>query len=482
MSEVRNELGGSKKLKLTDAVAQSVGFMGPVFSSAFLIPLLVGVNVSGNGAGGAAPLAVLLATVGLLGLGWIVSEYAKRIHAAGSLYDYVTDGLGKKIGAAAGIAYYVGILALGGGILVLIDGTIHDTLASEFNFTAIPYFAWDIALLALAGGLLFAGVSISTRTQLILAGFSLLVVTIFFINVIIQVGSHNSLKAFSPSTSPNGFKGILFGVLYGVLLFTGFETSANLAEETEHPTRDIPRAVLTALIIAAVFYVLAAYAQVAGFGFSIKAISAAAAGPLFALGSPAHSGGYGSVAIRRLLELVVIFDMLAVYVGVSVSASRGLFAMARDRWLPSSLATTNEGRGTPKGASILILGLYFVVILITQLWNGLFALPQTPHYAAIFSWLSTFGPFALSIVYFLMAVGAIKGLSDHTKRWAVYIASTVGGITIAAAIFGSIYKVSAPTIYASYSGLGVFIIALIYTATKKSSQTASPSVANQVTN
>ena len=52
------QLGGKRKLTLVDAIAQSIGFMGPVFSIAFLVPLLVGVtSASGKGAGGAAPLA-----------------------------------------------------------------------------------------------------------------------------------------------------------------------------------------------------------------------------------------------------------------------------------------------------------------------------------------------------------------------------------------------------------------------------------------
>ena len=72
------------KLKLVDAVAQSVGFMGPVFSIAFLVPLVMGIaSASGKGAGVAAPLAVLISAIGVLGIGWIVAEYARRIHAAG---------------------------------------------------------------------------------------------------------------------------------------------------------------------------------------------------------------------------------------------------------------------------------------------------------------------------------------------------------------------------------------------------------------
>ena len=68
---------GAKKLSLIDVLAQSVGFMGPVFSAAFIIPLIIGFNVAGRGAGTSAPLAVLIAAVGVFALGWIVAQYAK---------------------------------------------------------------------------------------------------------------------------------------------------------------------------------------------------------------------------------------------------------------------------------------------------------------------------------------------------------------------------------------------------------------------
>jgi amino acid transporter len=102
-SEPAYERLGAKVLSLPDVIAQSVGFIGPVFSSAFVIPLVVGViSASGKGGGVASPLSVLLAAVGVLALGWIVSSYAREIHAAGSLYDYVTRGLGERAGTAAG--------------------------------------------------------------------------------------------------------------------------------------------------------------------------------------------------------------------------------------------------------------------------------------------------------------------------------------------------------------------------------------------
>ena len=115
VTEEYERLGG-KKLSLIDVLAQSVGFMGPVFSAAFIIPLIIGVNASGRGAGTSAALAVLIAAVGVFALGWIVAQYAKKIHAAGSLYDYVSNGLGKTVGAATGWLYYGGTIILTTGL------------------------------------------------------------------------------------------------------------------------------------------------------------------------------------------------------------------------------------------------------------------------------------------------------------------------------------------------------------------------------
>jgi len=459
----QQRLGGARKLTLVDAVAQSVGFMGPVFSIAFLIPLLVGLNASGKGAGAAAPLSVLIAAVGVLSIGWIVAEYARRIQAAGSLYDYVSDGLGKRIGAASGLLYYLGILALGSAILVLIGGTLHDTIQSEFNSTPLPEAAWDALLCVGVAAILYFGVALSTRSQLVLALISLTVVLGFFIYLIVAAGSGNEVgKAFSPSTSPQGLNGVLFGVLYGVLLFTGFETAANLGEETAHPKRDIPRAVIIAVLAIGGYYIVGAYAQVAGYHFNVDAIGQNASAPLFGLAGPSSAGGFGTVALRQLVELVVILDMLAVLIGISVSGSRGLFAMARDRRLPRGMAKVSN-RGIPMIASAVVVAIYVLDVVVTQTWSGLFALPETPHYAAMFSWLSTFGSFALAAIYLLMSAGAIRGLSDHPRRWAVYVAAIVAILVTGSALFGSIYKVGKPTIYAPYAGIGVFAVGLLLT-------------------
>jgi amino acid transporter len=478
-SEPAYERLGAKVLSLPDVIAQSVGFMGPIFSSAFVIPLVVGViSASGKGGGVAAPLSVLIAGVGVFALGWIVTQYAREIHSAGSLYDYVTRGLGQRVGTAAGWLYYGGIVVLLVGLLLLIGGYLESTIQSEFKVDPLPSWAWTLIMIAVIAFILYRGVRLSTRSQLVLALVSIVVVTIFFITVIAKLGSANSVKPFEPSSAADGWSGIFFGVLYGVLLFVGFETAANLAEETPNPRREIPIAVMTTAGIATVIYVVATYVEVAGFHYSLKTISAAAGAPLFALGAPAGAGGFGGTWIDRLLELVVLFDMLAVAIGCAVSASRGLFALARDRRIPGVLAITSRKHGSPLGAAAFITGASVVTLLVNQFWTSLFALPQTPHYFALFAWGSTFGGFALVVVYLLMSVGSLVSFAGAQRRMSTVIAAVIGILITGGAIFGSFYKVTSPTIEAPWYALALLAIGFASTFVLRARESATAQLAD----
>jgi amino acid transporter len=478
-SEPAYERLGAKVLSLPDVIAQSVGFMGPVFSSAFVIPLVVGViSASGKGGGVASPLSVIIAAIGVFALGWIVSNYAKEVHSAGSLYDYVTRGLGKRVGTAAGWLYYGGIVVLLAGLLLLMGGYLQSTILAEFKVSPLPSWAWTLIIIALIAVILYFGVRLSTRSQLALALVSIIVLTIFFITVIAKLGSANSIKPFEPSSASDGWSGIFFGVLYGVLLFVGFETAANLAEETPNPRREIPVAVMTTAGIATVIYVLATYVEVAGFHYSLKTLTAAASAPLFALGAGKSAGGYGGTWIDRLLELVVLLDMLAVAIGCAVSSSRGIFAMARDRRIPAPLAVTSKRHGSPLGAGIFVIGASVAALLANQFWTSLFALPDTPHYFALFAWGSTFGGFALVVVYLLMSVGSLRSFATSHRRVSITISAVIGILITGGAIFGSFYKVTSPTIEAPWYAIGLLVIGFASTWVLRARESASSQLAD----
>lgn len=80
-----NEPGrlASGQLTTIDCIAQSLAGVGPIFSAAALGSVVAVLS------GGVGPFVILMVSVGFLGLGWTISEFAKRYSGAGTLYEYV---------------------------------------------------------------------------------------------------------------------------------------------------------------------------------------------------------------------------------------------------------------------------------------------------------------------------------------------------------------------------------------------------------
>ena len=237
----------SKKLSLVDVLAQSVGFMGPVFSAAFIIPLIIGVNFAARGAGTSAAAVGRVGCRGRVRASAGSSRNTRSASMRPARCTTTCRRAGKTLGAAGGWLYYAGTIILTIGLGVLLGGYIKDILLPTRSSIEGDLPIWVLGRVCVAGllfAVLYLGVQISTRVQLTLAMISVAVVLVCLRHRDRELGDANDFgKALDPSPA-GGFSGILFGVLYGVLIFVGFETAANLAEETAEPQRSIPRAVL----------------------------------------------------------------------------------------------------------------------------------------------------------------------------------------------------------------------------------------------
>jgi amino acid transporter len=432
---------GKGNLTLPDVVAQSVGYMGPVFSGTFFIPAIVGLGFAGKGAGIASPFAILLTAIGMLALAWIISRYAKRIHAAGALYDYVGEGFGKPVGLFAGWVYYGGAmmltlaigLAFGGFVSLTLLG-VHDVHINWIWFTlAFWIVAWAISVL---------GVQISTRAQLILALVSVAIVFAWAVYVVLKGGSSGfSLRPFNPSES--SFTGITYGIVYAGLIFVGFESAANLAEETAEPKRNIPRAIFYSVLAAGVFYVVLAWALVLAFGLNVAELLKNFPPLYVATANP----DFGGDRFSELVQWLVVIDIAAVGLGTATGTTRGVFALARDRHLPSMLAAVHPRYKTPYVAATFVAIAAIVVALIVRISSGL--APGTPtdppgHWFPIFQFGATIGAFLIFVVYLLIALTGFKGQPGE-NRAGLALAGLIAGATAIAALYGVIYK--APPVY-----------------------------------
>jgi amino acid transporter len=459
--KVEYEKLGKAGLSFVDVIAQSFGFMGPVFGAILLLITVVGANNAGKGAGLATPLAIIVAAIGVGALGWLIAQYAKRIHAAGALYDYISAGFGEHAGFVFGWIYQGGLLVLAAAIPLLIGGVTSDWLATH-NWN-VPYWVLSLIYTAILFCVLYFGVRISTRVQLLLVLVSASVVTVFLIYVIFKSGS-NSTQPFQPS-SAHGVGNFFYGVLYAILLFVGFESAANLAEETGDPKRNIPRAVLWSVGIVTVYFVIASYSQAVGFHLDVKAWATSGA-PVLVLSLPSSQGGYGSDFMYNLMNVLLILDIAAVGIGASVACTRLIFSLSRDRRIPGFFAGVSGRYGTPVVAIGTLVVITVIEIAAVRVSHGIIPLNGLPEYFAFFLWLAQYGSLSLAVIYAALALASIRGLAGQVNPGALGIAVILALVITGLAIFSAVYHVPSPlntvTLYfVIWALIGVVILVVL---------------------
>jgi amino acid transporter len=438
MAEVHEgtERLGRGNLTLVDVVAQAVGFMGPVFSITFFLTTIAGASFSGNGAGIATPVSIILAGIGMGGVAWVISRYAKRIHAAGALYDYVTHAYGRRPGFVAGWVYYGGVTVLTLAIGLAFGGFLHDTLLLNHDID-IEWWVLALGFWVVATAMTVIGVALSTRAQLTLAVVSMAVVGGFIVYVIFKSAGDLSAEPFNPAEAPS-VNGILFGVLYAVIMFIGFESSANLAEETREPKRMIPRAMLLAVGVVSVYYVVCSYGLLTAFDYDLAAfLDPANFPPLYA----AAAGEFGGSTFGEIVQWIVVLDIAAVGLGTVTATSRGIFALARDGHLPRALGAVNDRFRTPARAGV-VLGIgAAIVIVVNAAADGLVQAsgPGEPEWFGLFQWGAGMGGFCLVFVYLLISLSGFKDMPGE-NRIGLAIAGAIGAAVAALAMFGIIYE------------------------------------------
>jgi amino acid transporter len=104
-----------------------------------------------------------------------------------------------------------------------------------------------------------------------------------------------------------------------------------VAEETQNPKRNIPRAMLASVIGTGAFFILVTYALAIGFGADHGSAFAASALPLDAL-----SGQYVGSGYAIAIDIVVALSAFAVSIAAGNGAVRVIFAMARENALRRS--------------------------------------------------------------------------------------------------------------------------------------------------
>ncbi len=145
--------------------------------------------------------------------------------------------------------------------------------------------------------------------------------------------------------------------LLGLYTIVGFEATANLSEETEHPHRVVPFAMLSAVLLSGVI------------GMAFLIALNLASGDVHAL--TASTTPVADIVTQTLGRVVgdiflvlVTFSMFACGLVIFMTATRLVWAMSRDRRFPGYQLTrrVDERRNTPLIATILC-GMFLEVVL-----------------------------------------------------------------------------------------------------------------------
>ncbi|HEX7300126.1 MAG TPA: APC family permease [Solirubrobacteraceae bacterium] len=402
-----------RELHFWEAIALSIAIMAPTAAMA------LNGTVPASLVGRAVPLAFIFATVGVIFVSWAFIRLTGHFSHAGSVYAFSGVTLGPRAGFFAGWALLGTYLAF----------TAAST--AEAGLFGVAFFQgssiWGGAewlVIALVAGvfialLAYSDIRVATRSLLGLEGISVilivLLIVIIFVKLLAGSAPHEQGITTDIFKLPSGtsLDTVATAAVFGFLSFAGFEGAAALGEETDNPTRNIPRAIGTAVLVAGGFYIVCIIAQTWGFGTDAAGVKAFASSssPLGDL-----SKDYVGSALADLVNLGATISAFASGLGTATAGSRILFALSRDGFGSPRLARASRRTGAPAGALAVVMAIALTVVVLQRIIGT--------SAANAFFYPGTIGVLSLLVAYIVTNVGAIRFLFVAARRaplWQIVI-------------------------------------------------------------
>src|SRR3984957_4519730 len=244
----RNQLG------LFGIIMPGLAQIAPAFNLFFTTGVMVAL------AGASAPLIFLISMVGMVATASSLAQFAGIYPSAGSFITYITRSIGTKVAVAIGIITILGYIIAFGGIYIFVGSYIVQNVFEDPHIWGITQLT-TIVYGALVVAPVVVGLKFGVRITVVLYAFEVLLLLVLSVTILVRGGA-SGLSA-APVTWPSGHStDVLLAFSLAVLAFGGFEAAAPLAEETRNPRRAVPVAVVGAVVISGVIYVLGSYALV----------------------------------------------------------------------------------------------------------------------------------------------------------------------------------------------------------------------------
>ncbi|MFB6517052.1 APC family permease [Streptomyces sp. NPDC056401] len=352
-----NREGGLRtgSLSTFDSVVMAVAGCGPAYTVVALVPALVAA------AGFASPAVLLYCAFPIVGIALALRHLGRLDVSSGATYSWVSRTLHPFLGFLSGWAVVVATTLFifasttpaGSATLSLFD----KDLAGNDALATVVGLGWFLLIAALVA----SGAKIAARVRAVAVGIQLaLLLTV----AVAALTREDATSAFSFSWfGPGHFDAthtFTAGALIASALYWGWDVTANLSEETRGGRGGSGLGGLIGLLVfAATLLTLTVAANVL---LGPDAVTSTDGTFLLQLGEAAWPGTGGT-----LLVLAVPLSMVATLETTLLQATRTLFAMGRDRTIPSFFGRIHPRRQTPVASTLAVVAVTVAGLLLVAL-------------------------------------------------------------------------------------------------------------------
>ncbi len=383
-------------------VAFVVACAAPLTLMAGVAP--VAISIGGPG----APAAYLFAMIVLafFAVGYVAM--ARHIRNSGAFYAFISAGMGRPLGGAAGVMTLVAYFMF----------TIGQTIGSAvFAQMAIGYFTgvevpWPLLAVVVAlllGWLGYNRVTLNARVLAISLALEMVILLLLAIAVLAQGGADGiTFGTFHPDNLFVPGMGVVLIFSFGA--FLGVEATAIYSEEAKDPRRTVKRATYIAIGLLGIFYAFVLWTIVLAFG-EANIVDAATSDPegLFFVAMEQYVGSFGVGTMYVMLFVSIFASTLAFH----NESNRYMFSLGRAGMLPKWFARTHHRSRSPWVAGFFQIAVVLVMILI-------FALMGIDPFLEGFIFLASAAVVGVLVTQWLSTIAVMAFFARNTRGTSIW--------------------------------------------------------------
>lgn len=312
----------------------------------------------------------------------LLTEMAVSTPVAGSFQKYAEMSLGPLPGFLTGWTYWLAFL-IGPASESIAAGTFLNVW-----FPQVPIWVFALVVATLMTVVNLIGVKFFGELEFWLSLVKVVALALFIIAGCVVLFGVAPVKDVSFSNlvsnggfAPAGFGGVVSAMMIVMFSFGGTEAIGTAAEESEHPDRDLPKALRSTLIRILVLFVLSIFVLVCVLPWQKAGVSSSS----FVDATRILAGP----AAANVMNFVVLIAALSCIDAGIYATSRMMFSMSRDGFFPKVFAKTSEKSKAPVNAILVSCVMLFIGAILYYFFED-FAytwLASVSGFGFMFAWL-----------------------------------------------------------------------------------------------